>query len=346
MRRWRVVTAGMAVGMASAGCQSGAVARGPAQGSSKLVVESTVAPITDIVRQVVGDRVELVGLIPEGVDSHTFEPAPATVKSLTRADVLFMDGLHLEGSTLTQAEANMPRPVAKPATAEKALGPDAKGSEIIRLGDMTIAPAEYAFDFTFPKSNGDPNPHLWMSPLYAKRWSEITRDVMARRDPANAPFYTANQGRFAAVIDKLDAAIAASINSVPEDHRKLLTYHDSFAYFSRRYGIPVIGAVQPSDFSEPSAKEIQDLIQQVRDNHVPAIFGSEVFPSTVLARVADEAGARYVDALRDDELPGAPSAPDHTYVGLMVEDVQIITKTLGGDPSPLSSVPTGKTWET
>nr|MDQ6928736.1 metal ABC transporter substrate-binding protein [Actinomycetota bacterium] len=217
--------------------------------------------------------------------------------------------------------------------------------EIIQLGDMTLAPADYAYDATFPKSSGDPNPHLWMAPPYAKRWSEIIRDVMARRDPANAAYYTTNQARFAGVVDQLDGAVAAAINSVPADRRKLLTYHDSFAYFARRYGLEVIGAVQPSDFSEPSPKEVRDLIAQVQATHVPAIFGSEVFPSRVLEQVARSSGARYVDKLRDDELPGKPSDPQHTYVGLIVDDVRTIVSALGGDPSALDSVPTTKTWQ-
>ena len=318
-----VVATGLAlVGAACASSGSASSARG------KLTVDTTVAPLTDIVRQVVGDRVELVGLIPEGVDSHTFEPSPATVKSLSHARVLFMDGLHLEGSTLEQARANMP-----------------KGSAIVQLGDLTIKPSEYAYDSTFPKLKGDPNPHLWMDPVYTKRWSEIVRDTMVQRDPANAAYYRDNQARFAAVLDRLDAAIAASINSIPANQKKLLTYHDSFAYFSRRYGIPVIGAVQPSDFSEPSPREVQSLIEQVKANHVPAIFGSEVFPSTVLRQVAREAGAKYVDKLRDDELPGRASATNHTYVGLMVEDVTTLTRALGGDPSPMHSVPTTRTWQ-
>ncbi|HMC51467.1 MAG TPA: metal ABC transporter substrate-binding protein, partial [Acidimicrobiales bacterium] len=276
----------------------------------------------------------------------TFEPSPETAKSLARADVLFMDGLHLEGSTLQQARADMAAPVTvtQPSSPAGAQPAQTRGSEIVQMGDMTITPAEYAYDFTFPKSKGDPNPHLWMDPLYARRWSEIVRDVMARRDPANAAYYRDNQARFAAVVDRLDAAIAASIGSIPEQQRKLLTYHDSFAYFSRRYGMPVIGAVQPSDFSEPSPKEVQDLIAQIRANHVRAVFGSDVFPSTVLKRVADEAGAAYVDKLRDDELPGDPGAPDHTYVGLMVDDVQLMTRALGGDPSPLTPIPTSGTW--
>ena len=333
-----------ALALAGGACAPSGRASGGAGPGPRLTVAATVAPVVDIVRQVVGDRVRLVGLIPEGVDSHTFEPSPETVKALAHSDVLFMDGLHLEGSTLRQAKANMPTPVATPPSTATTLGSSAKGSEIIQMGDLTIRPAEYAYDFTFPKAKGDPNPHVWMNPVYAKRWSEIVRDAMSRRDPANAPYYRDNQARFAAVLDQLDGAIAESINSIPEEQKKLLTYHDSFAYFSRRYGIPVIGAVQPSDFSEPSPREIQDLIQQVRVNHVRAIFGSEVFPSTVLTQVAQAAGAQYVDKLRDDELPADAGAPGHTYVGLMVSDVRIMTRALGGDPSPLDSVPVASTW--
>ncbi len=311
-----------AIGMAGCGSTSAS-----SNNRGKLVVDSTVAPITNIVRNVVGNRVTLVGLIPEGVDSHTFEPSPDTIRSLSHADLLFMDGLHLEGSTLTQAKANMP-----------------KGSKIVQLGDLTVNPSEYAYDFTFPKSKGDPNPHLWMSPPYAKHFAQIVRDTMVTGDAKNAEYYRANYGRFAAVIDQLDPAVAASINSIREDHKVLLTYHDSFAYFSRRYGIPVLRAIQPNDFSEPSAQEVKDLIDQVRVNHVPAIFGSEVFPSTVLKQVADETGAKYVDKLRDDELPGALNASNHTYIGLIVQDVQLMTSALGGDPSRLNTVPTANTF--
>ena len=293
----------------------------------RLMVDSTVAPITDIVRQVVGDRVQLVGLIPEGVDSHTFEPSPATVKSLSKADVLFLDGLHLEGSTLKEARANM-----------------ATGSKIVRLGDETLAPPDYAFDFSFPREKGDPNPHLWMDPVYTKRWSEIIRDTMSGRDPRNASYYRDNQARFAAALDRLDGAVHAAIDSIPPANKKLLTYHDSYAYFSRQYGIEVIAAIQPSDFHEPSPQEVARIVEQVKATHVPAIFGSEVFPSPVLEQIARETGAQFVDKLRDDELPGDPSAANHTYVGLMVEDVQLMTQALGGNPASLAAVPVPKTW--
>jgi ABC-type Zn uptake system ZnuABC Zn-binding protein ZnuA len=100
----------------------------------------------------------------------------------------------------------------------------------------------------------------------------------------------------------------------------------------------VIGAIQPSDFAEPSARDVADLIRQVRDEEVPAIFGSEVFPSPVLEQIAQESGARYVDDLRDDDLPGAPGDPEHSYLGLMAGNLRVMAEALGGDPTPLDAL--------
>ena len=125
--------------------------------------------------------------------------------------------------------------------------------------------------------------------------------------------------------------------SVPPQNRVLLTYHDSFPYFAREYGWRVIGAIQPSDFSDPTPQEVADLIDQIRAEHVPAIFGSEVFPSPVLQQIADEAGAQYIDDLRDDDLPGDNGDADHSYFGLMVFDFKTFMGALGGDVTPFDS---------
>ena len=293
-----------------------------AQGPDRLRVATTVAPVTDVVRQVVGDRATVVGLVPEGVDSHTFEPSPSTVRRLAEADVLFLNGLHLEDSLLAQARAAM-----------------SENAPIVALGDIVVEPKDHAFDFSFPQSEGDPNPHVWMDPTIVRRWSEVVRHTMSRLDPAGAEVYEAKQARFAVVLDQLDGAIAASVASIPEPARKLVTYHDSFAYFSRRYGVPVIAAIQPSDFSEPSPGELRALVEQIRAERVPAVFGSEVFPSKVAEEVARQSGARFVDALRDDALPGGPGDPQHSYVGMLAHDVAVMTEALGGDPTPVRAVP-------
>jgi manganese/iron transport system substrate-binding protein len=230
-------------------------------------VVTTVTPITNIVQNVAGAKVSVTGIVPEGTNSHTFEPAPSDAAVMESADVVFMNGLHLEEPTRELADANL-----------------GEGVPLIQLGDETIGPDEYIYDFSFPEEAGDPNPHLWTNPLYAKRYAEIVRDELSVLDPANAAAYERNYDAFAARIDELDALVRQVTETVPPEQRTLLTYHDSFPYFAREYGWRIIGAVQPSDFADPTPQEIAGLIDQIEAEQIPAIFGSEVFPSPVLER--------------------------------------------------------------
>lgn len=311
--------AGVALFIALAGSACGSGDQAAADDPAKPNVVTTVSPLTSIVANVVGDQAEVRGLVPEGVNSHTFEPPPSAARALARADVVFVNGLQLEDPTRVLAEANL------------------KGdAEVVELGDGTISPDQYVYDFSFPREEGKPNPHLWTNPPYAKEYAGIVRDTMSRRDPGSAAQYGANYERFAAKVDELDAAVRAAGATVPK--RELLTYHDAYAYFAREYGWRVIGAIQVSDFEEPTPREVAALIQQVRQVGVPAIFGSEVFPSPVLAQIGAETGVRYVDKLRDDDLPGRPGDPDHSWLGLMKFNFVTMVEALGGDASALKSV--------
>jgi ABC-type Zn uptake system ZnuABC Zn-binding protein ZnuA len=322
-RMLRPGLAGLVVVWLLAACSAAVAPSASAPEDGKLRVVSTVSPITNIIYNIAGDRIELIGIVPEGVNSHTFEPIPSDAVKLAEADLVFINGLHLEQPTLELAEANRQA-----------------DAEIVLLGENTIAPEDYIYDFSFPKEAGNPNPHLWTNPIYALKYAEIVRDKLAERDPANADYYRSNYEAFAERIAALDEAIQATTASIPEGNRKLLTYHDSFAYFAPRYGYAVIGAIQPADFSEPSAQEVAQLIEQVRGEGVPAVFGSEVFPSPVLEQIGREAGVAYVDTLRDDDLPGSPGDPEHSYIGLMVTDLKIMAGALGGDPALMDSVDT------
>jgi ABC-type Zn uptake system ZnuABC Zn-binding protein ZnuA len=291
-------------------------AGGSGADDGRLRVVTTVAPITNIVQNVGGQRIEVIGIVPEGTNSHTFEPAPSDAAALSEADVVFINGLHLEEPTRELAEANVPQ-----------------GVRVVALADRTIGPDEYIFDFSFPREQGDPNPHLWTNPPYASRYAQIVGRTLSELDPGNAAFYGRNVDAFAARVDELDSIVRDVTASVPPENRKLLTYHDSFPYFAREYGWTVIGAIQPADFAEPTAQDVAALIDQVREEQVPAIFGSEVFPSPVLEQIATEAGADYIDDLRDDDLPGEDGEPDHSYFGLMVFDFRTFMEALGGDAS-------------
>jgi ABC-type Zn uptake system ZnuABC Zn-binding protein ZnuA len=301
---------------------SNAAARDP-----KLKVVATVAPLADLVRQIAGSRIELTQIIPDGTDSHTFEPRPSDARALREADLIIYNGLHLETPTQRMADANR--------------GPN---TQTLALGDNTITQSEWIFDFSFPASKGDPNPHLWLNVAYAKNYALLIANKLSELDPENADYFQANYAVLAGRLDQLDAAIYQAVQALPESNRRLLTYHDSWAYFGRRYGMEIIAAIQPSDFSDPSPRQVAALIDQVRSQRVPAIFGSDVYPSNVLEVIGRETGARYVDTLRDDDLPGSPGAPQHTYTGMMLENMRTMFGALGGptdmfgeiDPSPIA----------
>jgi ABC-type Zn uptake system ZnuABC Zn-binding protein ZnuA len=293
-------------------------------GKAQLNVGTTVAPITSIAANIGGDRVKITGIVPEGTNSHTFEPKPSVAELLSTIDVLFINGLKLEDPTRELAEANLK-----------------SGAEIVEVGTKSIPKSQYAYDFSFPKSGGKPNPHLWTDPKYALKYAGIIRDELAKRDRADAGYFNANLDRFKAKVDVFDKAMRASFATIPRAKRKLLTYHDAYAYFGRDYGWDIIGAIQVSDFEDPTPKEVAGLIDQVQKTKVPAIFGSEVFPSPVLKQIGKEANVKYVDVLRDDDLPGKPGEPEHSWMGLMHFDYVTMTEAMGGDASALKAFKPG-----
>jgi ABC-type Zn uptake system ZnuABC Zn-binding protein ZnuA len=171
-------------------------------------------------------------------------------------------------------------------------------------------------------------------------FAALIRDSLVAADPDNATTYNSNYEAFVLKIDALDQAIVKSTATLAPEQRKLLTYHDAYAYFAQTYGWTVIGAIQPSSFEEQTPKEIAELIDQIEEQGVTAIFGSEVFPSSVLEQIGKETSVRYVDVLRDDDLLGAPGDPDHSWLGLMRFDYVTMVEALGGDASALTSLDT------
>ena len=300
-----------------AGCGSADAER---DGGGKVRIVTTVAPLTSIVAAVAGDRAEISGLVPEGTNSHTFEPPPSVAAKLAQADVLFLNGLGLEDPTRELAEASL-RDSAK----------------TVLLGDRALDRTEYIYDFSFPRAGGRPNPHTWTNPPLAIEYAAEIAEVLSKVDPKGAAEYRANLAAFTERARMLDGAMRSASATVPI--RKLLTYHDAYAYFAETYGWEVIGAIQVSDFGEPTPGEVAALIRQVKEHRVPAIFGSEVFPSPVLEQVGRETGVRYVDTLRDDDLPGDPGDEEHSWLGLMRLNFITMVEALGGDAAALADVP-------
>lgn len=315
--RAAALVAWVVLSLAAAGCGSGAGERAGAD-DGRLRVATTVAPITSIVAAIAGDRAEVTGIVPEGINSHTFEPRPSMAELLSEVDVVYLNGLMLEEPTRELAEANL-----------------SEGAGIVELGSLALPADEHIYDFSFPEDEGRPNPHLWTDPRLGLRYAEVVAADLSRRDPPGAGYYAESLERFRALVEELDGAMREAFATIPEDQRKLLTYHDAYAYFARSYGWEIIGAIQVSDFEDPTPREVARLIDQVEDEGVPAIFGSEVFPSPVLEQIGRETGVAYVDVLRDDDLPGSPGDPEHSWAGLLRFDYVTMTEALGGDAAVL-----------
>lgn len=289
----------------------------------KVRIVTTVSPITNLVASIAGDgNVEINGIIPEGTNSHTYEAPPSAAAQVENADVVFVNGLGLEDPTL-ELVSNV--------------APDAVVCEI---GTAVLPKSNWVYDFSFPEEGGKPNPHIWTNPPMVLNMITTIRDVLVASDPANTAKYDENYVKMSQIISGFDTAMEEAANSIPEASRKLLTYHDAYAYFSLRYKFKVIGAIQPQSFEEPSTKDIADLIKQVKDEGVKAIFGSEVFPSPVLEQIGKETGVRYIDVLRDDDLLGKPGDSEHTWADLMKFNYVTMVGALGGNTSALEKFKT------
>lgn len=294
-----------------------------------LNVVTSVSPITNIVKNVGGDKINLIGLVPEGVNSHTYEPVPSDIVKLGNADLVIINGLYLED------------PLERIVNTSLSTN---QNIQLLKLGDNTITPTEWVFDFSFPRDQRHPNPHLWLNPVYAMKFANLTKDKFIELDPNNAVYYTENANRYIELLKQLDEGIKKATQSIPPENRKLITYHDSWAYFAPRYNMTVIGAVQPSDFSEPSPLDIAKLIDHIRAENVSAIFASEVFSNQITDQIAGEAGVEIVQTLRDDALPGNLTDPHHTYVGMMLENMENMIVPLGGNVSSLSDINPANTY--
>jgi len=281
-------------------------------------VVTSVAPIANIIKNIGGDRIELTGIIPEGVNSHTFELTPSDGIRVSDADLVVINGLHLE------------------TPFERVIGAAGHPNlQVLRLAGNTISRNQWIFDSSFPKERGDPNPHLWLNVAYAMNYAKLVCEKLSEMDPTNADYYHINAARYLRLLHQLDQDISQSIQTIPLEYRKLLTYHDSWAYFAPRYNMTVIGAVQPSDFGEPTAQDVARLIDQIRTENVPAIFASEVFPTQVMDQIAKEANVQVVQTLSDDDLPGDAGNPKNSYVGMMLDNIRTMVISLRGNATAL-----------
>ena len=200
------------------------------------------------------------------------------------------------------------------------------------MAPTTIDSDEYIYD-----DHGAIDLHLGGDPIFVSGFDAVIRDTLVDRDPDNADAYQANYDEYVARLEKLDTAIHAVTASIPEENRQLYSYHNSFGYFARRYGYTILGSIQPHDFSEPSAHDVAEIIELLREKELPVIFGSSFTPSQVMEQISRESGVPIV-MLDDDDLPGEPGDLEHSFINMRLQNMKKIAEALGGDTTVMDHI--------
>lgn len=228
----------------------------------KLKVVVSLAIFADFARQVGGDQADVSSLVPAGGDVHTYEPPPSRVAELADADLVVINGLELEAALEDIIEENAP-----------------SSATIIRLAEALPA----------AERPGE-NPHLWLDARIAARYVEQIRDALIAADPEASDIYELNAQSYLDELRLLDQKVIDSIALIPVQNRKLVTFHDAFSPFAQRYGLELAAVVTSSPGQEPSAKDVQKLVDTIRDQDVPAVFKEPQFNARILELAADDAG--------------------------------------------------------
>lgn len=285
----------------------------PAATGKPYEIVTTCGMVTDIVRQVAGPHATVTGLMGEGVDPHLYKPTRDDVARLSKADVIFYGGLTLEGKMVDVFErvARGGKPVV-PVTA--GLAPD-------KLREL-------------PGLAGHFDPHVWMD---VSLWSECVQHVaetLAKYDPPHASDYLKNAKDYRQELELLDKYILKVIASIPEKQRVLVTSHDAFEYFSRRYSIPVKSPQGVSTESEAGAKDINDLVEFLAERKLPAVF-METSTNAKAIQAIVEGAAQHGVKVKTGELfsdaMGAHGTYEGTYIGMLDANATTIAQALGGE---------------
>lgn len=316
---------GLGLVVVVAGCGGTATNTGaePGGASNRLRVIATTTPVADFARQVGGDRVQVTGLLRPNVDPHDYEPSPADVATLGRAQVVVENGLGLE-AWLDDAisSSGYSGPIVDTSRGIAVRGSAGGGHE----GETEAEHAEEGHD------DGGSDPHIWQNPQNAKTMVTAVRDAFIAADPDDAQAYRGNTDAYLGRLDALDAEVRRQIDTIPAQNRKVVTDHDALGYYFDRYGLTFVGSVIPSfdTSAELSGNQLADLVARIRAERVPAVFAQGSLPPQTAETVASEAGVEVVagdGALYGDTLGPEGSSGD-TYVRMVEHNTAAIVAAL------------------
>lgn len=310
LRRFRLVMIYLAIVLATVACSSKVDSDN--NGEQKLKVTSTIGMITDAVKNVGGDYVEVTGLMKEGTDPHTYKVTQGDIRRLEDADVIFYNGLFLEAQMGEILDAMSSQ---KPTIA---VGERLDPAQLIALLD--------------DDSGGEYDPHVWFDVTLWMQVVEVIRDELIEHDPAHADQYRQQAEDYLEQLRELHQYVHDRMNEIPEQSKYLITAHDAFGYFGRAYGIEVIGLQGISTASEVGLKDVSDLRDFMIENNIKAIFyessvnrdriDSIITGAKAKGHEIKEGGELFSDAM------GPAGTPEGTYIGMVRHNVDTIVNAL------------------
>ena len=290
---------------------------GRAEGAVSVVeypidIVATTGMVGDIVANVVGSNGSVFVLMDDEIDPHLFRPTRADIARMQSADMIFYNGLNLEGQmgdTLVQLART--RPVF--AVTELV-------DEAILLEDEDY---EGAFD-----------PHLWMDVSLWMEAVEVVVLALSEFDPAGAEYYRSKADVYLAELEELDAYVREVLASIPAARRFLVTAHDAFGYLGQAYGLEVIGVQGLSTESEAGLEDINSLVSFLVENRISAVFAETTVADRALMAVIEGAASRGHQVAIGGELFSDAMGPvgtwEGTYIGMMDHNATTIARALGG----------------
>lgn len=283
----------------------------PAVAGASLRVVATTSMVTDLVRQVAGEHARVEGLMGPGVDPHLYKPVAADVLKLQRADLIFYNGLQLEGK-MTDLLQKLER-----------------ANRRVHAVTNSI-PRERLLRATDGGSHLDP--HVWFDVELWRLCLDEVEKALSAADPENATDYRARAGAARLRFDALHSWAKAELGKLPAERRVLVTSHDAYGYFGRAYGVTVIGLQGISTASEAGLADVVRLTDFIRSRGVRAIFVESSVPHTTIERVSADSGAKIGGELFSDAM-GTPGTIENgydlgTYEGMIRHNVTTIVRAL------------------
>lgn len=276
-----------------------AMAATPLHAADRLDVVASFSILSDFVRNVGRDRVNVTPLVGANGDVHVYTPAPGDAKKIAQARLLVINGLGLEGW--------LPR-----------LLQSSGGKAAVVVASNGIAPL---------KLGSETDPHAWQSVANAKVYVANIRDALVQADPADADDFRKNAASYLAELDALDAEVKAAVATIPPERRKVISTHDAFGYFAKAYGIEFIAPLGVSTETEPSARDIAAIISQIKADHIPAVFLENISDDRLMRRISEETGAKLGGTLFSDSLTDEKGAAP-TYIEMVRHNIKALASAL------------------